>query len=58
VIRYHLGFMGPNVLVATGSIYFLMLIAARDLRVRVANLRQDTIDSICNALRWPKQGKS
>ena len=34
---------GVYVLVATGSIYFLMLVAARDLRVCVANLHQNTI---------------
>lgn len=50
--------MEANILVSTGSIYFLMIIAAKNLRVKVGLLQQTIIDNICNALRWPDHGKS
>ena len=40
-----------------GSVYLLMIIAAKDKRADVGRLTQEDISVVCNMLRWPDTGK-
>ena len=39
-----------------GSIYLLMLIAAKHKRAVIGHLRFHEVDAICNAIHWPDPG--
>jgi hypothetical protein len=40
-----------------GTIYLLMIIAAREKRYGVTSLSFKIIDAVCNHIRWPNTGE-